>query len=79
MTSVFRMLSRLGDFDMSDEDFDDDLSDNFDFDEQSDEQSKGEVISYRQIDTVNKRRLLEERLAQRQLEKQIQYYDFELI
>ncbi len=64
---------------MSDEDFDDDLSDNFDFDEQSDEQSKGEVISYRQIDTVNKRRLLEERLAQRQLEKQIQYYDFELI
>jgi len=73
------MLSRLGDFDMSDEDFDDDLSDNFDFDEQSDEQSKGEVISYRQIDTVNKRRLLEERLAQRQLEKQIQYYDFELI
>ena len=64
---------------MSDEDFDDDLSDNFDFDEQRDEQSKGEVISYRQIDTVNKRRLLEERLAQRQLEKQIQYYDFELI
>lgn len=64
---------------MSDEDFDDDLSDNFDFDEQSEEQSKGEVISYRQIDTINKRRLLEERLAQRQLEKQIQYYDFELI
>lgn len=64
---------------MSGEDFDNDLNDGFDFDNQDDERSKGEVISYRQVDSVNKRRLLEERLAQRQLEKQISDYDFELL
>ncbi|HAD09855.1 MAG TPA: hypothetical protein DCF62_10255 [Porticoccaceae bacterium] len=64
---------------MSGEDFDNDLNDGFDFDNQDDERNKGEVISYRQVDSVNKRRLLEERLAQRQLEKQISDYDFELL
>lgn len=64
---------------MSDDDFDSDLNDDFDFNGQEEERAKGEVISYRQIDSVNKRRLLEERLAQRQLEKQISDYDFELL
>lgn len=64
---------------MSDEDFDNDFSDDFDFDDQGNERNKGEVISYRQIDSVNKRRLLEERLALRQLQKQISDYDFELL